>query len=407
MLCLTIVTFSDSTNFMRKILFTFILSYALALAHGQSTVDQVLAAIEENNKTLAAKAGFLEKKRLEYHTGLTPNDPTAEFDYLFGTPADLGNQTEFMVVQSFDFPSAYAKKGRIADEKSEQLEIELAIARQEVLLEASTYCMELIYLNKLLGHIEGRVASARRVKEVMEVRLQHEEITTIEANKARVALLNYTTKSQLLQSEREQWHARLQGLNGGEPISFQDMEYPFMVEVPEVATLIQAVEEQDLKLRKYEKQRSVSEMQVGLARAMALPRFEAGYRYQAILGQKFNGIHMGISLPLWESRNTVKVAQANIQYTQMEQEQHQTTQEHFIREQYEKYEALRKNLTAYQDALEGLNNEALLEKLLEQGEISFIEYALDMDYYFKAWERYLELERELYITLARMMKHEL
>ena len=36
---------------------------------------------------------------------------------------------------------------------------------------------------------------------------------------------------------------------------------------------------------------------------MTLPKFSAGYSLERTLGQKYQGISVGISIPLWENKN--------------------------------------------------------------------------------------------------------
>src|SRR5687768_8703604 len=83
----------------------------------QSTIDTVLASIANNNKTIHANTQYWEVQKLQYKTGLTPYNPTAEFDYLIGSPATTGNQTDFTIAQSFDFPTTYAKKNQLSKQQ--------------------------------------------------------------------------------------------------------------------------------------------------------------------------------------------------------------------------------------------------------------------------------------------------
>lgn len=45
---------------------------------------------------------------------------------------------------------------------------------------------------------------------------------------------------------------------------------------------------------------------------MILPKFSAGYSLERTLGQKYQGISVGISIPLWENKNRVKQAKAGV-----------------------------------------------------------------------------------------------
>ncbi|KAA6308963.1 hypothetical protein EZS27_039465 [termite gut metagenome] len=44
--------------------------------------------------------------------------------------------------------------------------------------------------------------------------------------------------------------------------------------------------------------------------AMGLPSFLAGYMSEKVVGEHFQDITLGISIPLWENKNRVKQAKA-------------------------------------------------------------------------------------------------
>ena len=392
---------------MHKSVFIFILLLAETLAFGQGSVDSVLASILANNKTLESNTQFLESKRLQYRTGLTPDNPIAEYDYLIGTPANAGNQTDITIIQSFDFPTAYIKKGKVANAQVSALEFEANIQRQAILFEAKILCIELIYLNKRISQLETRVINARKVHEALDIKLQNEEINAIGANKAKLMLLNVNSGFQILESEREQLLFRLTQMNGGLVIELDDKDYAVLPDVPQVDKLLVDIEAVDPVLKLYEQQIVISELQVALSRAMALPKLETGYRYQSILGQTFNGVHVGISIPLWEHKNSVKQSKAYALFTEIELEEHRINQRFKIRELHKQYEVLNESTAAYEEVLSTLSSEELLQKSLELGQISFIEFALEIEYYYNALDQYLQLEKTLHLTIAQLFKHKL
>ena len=100
---------------MYKIIFVSAFLFSVTLTLAQGTLDSVLNSIASKNKTLASYSKLSEARQLEFRTGLTPYNPTVEYDYLLGTPSNAGNQTDIMVVQSFDFPTAYIKRKKVAN----------------------------------------------------------------------------------------------------------------------------------------------------------------------------------------------------------------------------------------------------------------------------------------------------
>ena len=58
----------------------------------------------------------------------------------------------------------------------------------------------------------------------------------------------------------------------------------------------------------------------------------------------------------------------------------------------------------YRTLLSSLNNTVLLNKALQYGQITIIQYAQDEQFYFDSFSRYLQLEAEYHKAIARLYK---
>ena len=124
--------------------------------NAQSSLEAVLWSIEKNNPSLVADRQFWEFQRLEYKTGLTLPNPTVQGQYLFGSPSTAGDQTDFFVVQPFDFPKTYKKPRELAEEQGTLSTSSIAARGLEVLLEGKSFCLEMVYRKQLKTQFEGR-----------------------------------------------------------------------------------------------------------------------------------------------------------------------------------------------------------------------------------------------------------
>jgi hypothetical protein len=61
----------------------------------------------------------------------------------------------------------------------------------------------------------------------------------------------------------------------------------------------------------------------------------------------------------------------------------------------------------YAELLSAYNNETLLAKALEHGEISLIEYLMEIRYFYEASEKYLQAEKEFHTAVATLYKFQL
>lgn len=393
---------------MKNIIYTALFVFAFTpIVNAQSTMDYVLSSIENNNKTIQANVQFLEAKKLEYKTGLTLNNPTVEYDYLIGTPSNAGNQTDFVVNQAFDFPTAYAKKKQLSNEQIVQEEFQLTANRQTVLFEAKKVCIELVYRNKYHLELQNRKNNTEKWLIAFQKKLDNGEGGILGVNKAKLQLIEINATFQENQSSINQLNQKLTELNGGQIIVFTDTVYTQISALPEFETLESEIEVNDPTRKYLEQEKIINQKQVELSKAMSLPKLEAGYHYQTILGQRFNGIYLGLSIPLWENKNKVKSQKANLMFADLNIEDHRNEHYYHIQQTYEKQQNLNLTLEEYKSLFKELNTAELLDKSLTLGEISSIEYFMEMTYYYNALKNYLETEKEYHQTIAELYKYQL
>lgn len=379
------------------------------LLTAQSTIDETLAAVSKNNKTLAAEKQKWEARKLEFNTGLTPSNPTVEYDYLYGSPANAGNQTDFTVAQEFDFPTAYSRKRRLADEQSKQAEFYLTSDRQDVLLEAKRVCIKLVYHNKLQTQLSKRLSDAEKVQKGFQSRLDKGDGNILDLNKANVQLIQVRKAYQTNLSEITQFNQKLSELNGGELIAFKDTVYGVTPQIPPFEELEKLYEESDPDRKILEQQKTVAERNLSLSRALALPKITLGYHYQGILGQTYNGIHAGTTIPLWESKNVLKQRKAEVTASDSEFQAHLNEHYFHIKHLYEDYLNQKTTLEAYEAAniSTSSRNRVLLNKAFALGQLSSIEYFMELTYYYSALDNYLSTERDYQESIAMLLKYQL
>ncbi len=373
----------------------------------QSNIDTVLASIAKNNKTIQANFQYWEAQNLQYKTGLSLPNPTAELDYLIGSPANAGNQTDFTIAQSFDFPTAYIKKNQLSKQQIAQTEFQLTATRQDILLEAKKVCLELIYRNKLQARLQQQKQNTEKLLSDFKTKLEKGDGNILDVNKAQLQLIEVKKEYQENLSAIEQLTTKLTQLNGGIAILFSDTVYPELQILPPFKQLEPEYESNDPLRKILEQEKVISQKQVEVNKSLWLPKIEAGYHYQGILGQKFNGVHTGISIPLWENRNTVKMEKSKLLFVDLQLQDHLNEHYHMIKQLYSRYENLKISLEEYQTTFTSVNSIALLNKALSLGQISTIGYFMEANYYVNAYNNYLQTEMEYYAVIAELFKYQL
>lgn len=373
----------------------------------QNTLDAALAQIEINNPALRTEGQRVEAAAKEYQTGIWLYNPQISYDWLKGFPNSAGNQNDLTVTQPFDYPAAYSRRRKLADLKTGQLAFESQSLRQDILLDAKRIGIQLIYLNKRRAELTRRLLDAEQFLANYQKKYDARDATALDLNKARHQVVNLKTELKLLEAEASERLISLAALNGGAAIAITDTLYPAVAALPAFDSLAQTVASSDPALQFLQAQQQVGAAQVSLTRALNLPKMEAGYRYQGILGQNFHGLHLGLSVPLWENKNRLAQQQLQAVYYAAQLESRRNERFYDVKRLYEKYQNLQAGLDEYRQSLLSLNNLDLLDKALQAGQITTLEYFVEQSLLYESRDRLLELEREVAEALAELFKFSL
>ena len=301
-----------------KAIFISILAFLVtAPVWAQNGMNDVLHAIEENNTTLKALRESTDAEKLNNRTGIFLSNPEVEVGYLWGNPAEIGNRTDFSITQSVDIPTITGMKSRAAKMQDKLLDWRYKTDRMNILLEAKTCCIELIYNKALLLELERRLRHARTIAEGYEARLKAGDTNQLEYNKIKLNLASVEGEISRVQVGRKALLVRLKRLNGGKEIVFDESRYTEIVLPQSFSVWFDQVAEKNPQLAYAREEVAASKQQVALSRAAGLPVFSAGYVSEKVGSERFQGVSFGISVPLWENKNRVKQAKASVRAAEM------------------------------------------------------------------------------------------
>lgn len=374
----------------------------------QSTqIDQVLQEIEQNNKELKAFQSLMESRKLDLKSGNNLPDPQVAAFYLPFGEHNKGDYSEFQVSQSFEFPTVYAARSKWIDKQSDQLQLEYDQRRQGILLPAKKFCLKLISLTKRKEVELLRVEQAQQVFDQVQELFEKEQVGILELNKAKIAWMQEQFQVEQIENEIQNVQLSLQKLNGGELIRFEQSEFSDELTVAPSDSIWQQIKSIDPVIKALKGGEEVAMQQVQVQKNQLLPNLTAGFNHQGVLGNNYSGVYGGISIPLWNSRNKVKAAKAQYQYRQSNTEAVTTERHSNFMEQYNQYDLMLRKYREYTTTLEGLNSENLLLEAYQLGQISFMDYYVELQFYRQAYDKMLEIEKELHQLKAEILKHQL
>ncbi len=372
----------------------------------QDKIQQVITSVADNNKSMKAYDNYTQGRILEAKTGLLPDNPSITFDYLTGGNSN-DHLKEFIAVQTFEFPSVYVHRKNISRDEMELSMLNKQLYDWEILFQTNLLCIDLIYLNKKQQELDLRERIAEGLVEDQEKRIENGFGTILELDKARLHLSTIRNEASKNQASRKAGLQHLAALNGGHIIEFNQDYYPGDYELPDFDSLFNYLESVDPVNKIIEKELEIAQRKVKLNRSNSLPDFEAGYRYEETALERFGGVHLGLTIPIWENTNRVKHSKINVDFVESKIIDHENMHYNEYKELYNSAISAGERLRALDEILSTMKYRENLEKALNQGEISRIEFFTEWSILYNTIDEYLLLEKEYYCLLSGLFKFEL
>lgn len=364
--------------------------------------ERVLRDIEQNNTTLKALRSQADAQKMVSRKDIHLDNPEVEFGYLWGSPTDMGNRVDLNVTQSFDFPTTYYYKKKIADGQSAQAELSYEQERRALMTRASLQCIEMIHLNIMRQEFLLHIQLAEEIQHAYQRMFDEGEVSILDLNKAKLSLLAARKEFETNQIERERTLAELTTLNGGQTVVLEDTLYPAMALPSSFDEWYRSVEQTHPALQQLALQQELNRRELQLSKSLWAPKFTVGYNSERILGTTLQGVGVGIQLPLWQNRYAVKSAQAQSIALERTTYDLQTKFRSELRSQYDQALGLQALLANYHDILHSVNTTSLLRKALDSGSMTLVEYLMEISLYYEARHEAFETERDLQAAIATL-----
>ncbi len=381
---------------MKKIIYFLILLFSFTTIKAQNQIDTICNEILQNNKSVSTYKQYIESVKLSTKTGILPKNPTVEFNYLLGNPSEIGNQTEFAIIQSFDFPTIYFQKGDLSKLQIQQADLEFKLYEKTVLTEIKLTYIEQVYLNRKKQELQKRFNNATILYNSLQEKFREGEINQIEINKSQMQLI--TTKNKLFTIENliTVNNKKLEWLNGNNSILITDSIYPEIAEYQNIDTLSNQLKSNNISLQIAQFETQISEKEISVAKANSLPKFEIGYIQESIGNQSLKGIHVGVNIPLWENTNTVKTKKVEYLYQQQEFENLQKQKQFEIQQNFIILQQLSIMIAESKPLINNNISHVLLKQQLDSELISIIDYYTELSGYYSFIDNHEEMLKEYY-----------
>lgn len=393
-----------------KIVMNRIISFLMLLlistaSFAQMGMNDALKQIEANNPTIKALQAQANNIKASLRTNSTPPNPNVEggrFPAVDGT----GIKYAWGVSQSFEFPTVYSLRNQLAKTSDVLADASFNAARQDELLSAKVTIIELVHTMQVLRELQNRKTFAQKMLSIIEKKVDAGNATSLDINKAKLKLVEEVQNVKHYEAKVNLLSSKLEMLNGGNELPISEaifLDNP----LEQKDTILNRFKQNDPRYTSLEQTVEVAMQNQKLVKHQGLPNLNVSYESEQTDAEHFRGFRAGISIPLWGNSGARRAATMNLSATQTQEQSQRLMLEMEFEENYLETLSLKSQLTDLQEAIKGFNNLHLLQKALEVGQVSTIEFFNEVTFLYAITDKVLALELDYAKSFAMLHKFEL
>lgn len=366
-------------------------------------IEDFISGIIANNigiKTDEALANA-EKNALESTNNLS--DPELDFTHQWGQKG-IGNKWSIGISQSFEWPGVYSAKKDLIRSRQKVLDRSQNAKTHSLRLEIYKLVLENIYLKKKESLRRSQLMRIDSLICVYQKGVNEGEISILDLNKLKIERVNtQRLLTESLNSLNENFET-LTGLNGGKNcrnILDGIDNFPQGV-LLSMESYITAAMHNDPNIQYNTSMSNLLKDEGKTLGRSFIPSFSLGYSHDYELGEHFNGISLGLTIPVFSNRHRKQEIEHKKIANLLEISDRETEIRTSVRKLYSLVSSLDNELENYGDALFDVNNFRLLDIALAAGHISLIEYLTQTGYFRDAAEGYIDMDYQRAVAFAEL-----
>lgn len=367
------------------------------------SLDSALNIAYSNNKSLKSVSMQTEYYRLQKKT--SSELPKTDISLMYGQyNAYYKKDNNITINQTIPFPTVFGAKSSLAEAQLKGAELQKATTKNELTYQIKQVYYQLLFCNTYREILNKQDSMYVRFAKSAELRLKAGDASLLEKTSADSRLAEVKNKIRQTESQIDILNIHLQALMG--------ITYDITIE-PENSVLRALTISDDStmvnsnpQLLYIKQQVEIAEKEKSVIAKEGLPEFQIGYFNQTLYGvpldasntalagtgDRFQGIQVGVIIPLWfvPQSNKNKMAQTQIEMNQFAFEGEQILFQSNYEQALKQFLAAKTNLEYYENS--ALSNADLIEKQSQtayaKGEIGMSDYLLGLQQVISVRENY-------------------
>lgn len=388
----------------RFVLFILSIYFSLtAIAQTKDKFSDIVSEIEANNLVVSVSKQSINSEKADLSTINNLSDPELEFSHQWGQKG-IGNKWGIGISQSFEWPGVYqSRKKRISSEQMALEQIHRETIRK-IRFEIRCSLIDIAYYKQLITITQSQMNRIDSLYSLYLKGVSLGEISKLDINKLKIERIS--TSRQLNEAENafKECVAKIVELNGGKDCS-------------DIVSNISDFPNDELLSIDYYKSKSLLDDPTSAYRSYLsdaikyqeqelkrsnIPGFSVGYNHDYELGEHFNGVSIGLTLPLFSNRHKTTTIEQRKLLLESEQIEAENSLKSTIETAYDQVLNLDREIGQYNSVLKDSDNIRLLDIALNSGHITLIEYLLEINFFIDAHKQLLEINRQRAVNMCKL-----
>jgi len=371
----------------------------ISISSQASDLDALCYSVALKSPSIAAEGSRLQAERLQGEVDNSLAGPDVDFDYKFADESS-DNRWGVSVGQGFDWPGVYAARRKSNKLRANAFEL---LHRSNVVDKALELKLAAIRLGQARANLKVIGEAHSNFEQLVDnLRKSYDrgEATILAMRKSELQLMSILTALANAESEVLRAEAAIEAIEPGCLGEFKALAGLNVEPLRPIAEYEQSLASApDFAGKKAELEAARNDISV--ARRGAMPSSKLSYAHDYEDGKHFNGFGIGISLPSWQPKKSVRMAEAKAIAADFDVLDYDIVRKARLNADYNEARHLYERIANEREVLAN-DYPALLKKAFDSGIFTIFEYLTEYNTYLDTLAehnalivRYAEIEAQL------------
>lgn len=376
----------------------------MAVAVEPAASDKIVAEVISNNADLKARRAEMRSAGLLNAAENRLVAPDVDMEHQWGQ-SGVGNKWSVGVSQSFDWPGAYGARRTAARKADAAMMAVYDNAAFDLAVEVRGVLVDIVSVKQRKAAVAEMAVNLKTVKENTARAFEYGEATVLEMNKLDLQLFALETKMESLDCELIALEERLNALNGGAVAGIAALDYCNVGELLPESRYMELADAHDTRLAALRADIEAKRSGADVARMMRYPGFSVGYVHNVEIGEHFNGVRFGVSLPMFTGGHRERAALLEAEAAEYSLDAYRAQLHAGIVSDY----ATAVKLKGRVDERRGLFTDGkyaeALSKAFNGGQMGLLDYLYELNFYIESKFDYIDLVARYRKLLAGLNRY--